>query len=91
MPEIALPSFWYQCNSCECLFLTRHDLERHKTVCGVETVNWRKGNYGSDWCFASESPKLASSVRANGKLSMGGFDITLDPSGKYLRKQITPL
>lgn len=79
------------CPNCECVFLTEHDLNLHKRVCGVETANWRKGKWGADWCFATEMPKLTTSVRANGKLTMGGFDITLDPSGKYLRKQITSL
>lgn len=76
-------------NNCGCLFITEHDLNRHKKVCGVANIEWRKSNFDdSEWCFASEDPHLASAIRANGKLTLAGFDLTLDPSGKYLKKRI---
>ena len=82
-----MSSPFIQCPKCPCVFITEHDLNLHKRVCGVETAEWHKSNWDdSEWCYAEKMPKLASAVRTNGKLTMGGFDITLN--GKYLKKHI---
>lgn len=51
---------------------------------------WRKSKWGEgEWCFAEDEPRIASACRSNGKLTMNGFDITLDATGKYLRRRIS--
>lgn len=55
---------------------------------GDEPTGWRKSKYGDGlWCFASDMPDITSACVANGKLMSGGYETTLDPTGKYLRKK----
>lgn len=59
---------------------------------GVERKEgWRKGKYGDEWRFSEEMPDVRSACLSNGKLTMGGYDITIDPSGKYLRRRLARL
>jgi hypothetical protein len=68
--------------------LTDHDFNLHGRVCRVKFGEWQKSDFDdSEWCVAEKSPDLAMAVKRNGKITMNGFDISLDRSGKYLRKR----
>lgn len=48
---------------------------------------WRPSKWGgAEWCFASDEPSVSAACRSNGKVVMGDFAVTLDASGKYLRR-----
>ena len=70
------------------IFFTLHDLGLHKRVCKFH-AGWRKSDYsgGVEIMRASEDPELARLVRSNGKMMLGGFEVSLNGSGEWLKRR----
>lgn len=56
-----------------------------------EPAKWKKSSWGGEWINAEDEPQLAAAVKQNGKVTSGNYAITLDASGKILRRVIALL
>jgi hypothetical protein len=85
-----------KCDYCTCWFGNSHDMNAHLDARGrrphgngePEQISWRKSTYDDgEWCPCDSDPQLKLAVQQNGKVIINGFEITLSPNGKWLRRK----
>lgn len=78
-----------KCPFCSCCFCTKHDLNRHLTVCGRNGLGWQKSRYdNSEICPSIKDFELKLAIQKEGKVNMGMYVVTLSGDGKWLKRKL---
>lgn len=79
------------CEICHnCWTVCKSDYDAHLRVCRErqrEKLGWKKSDYGDgEYCPVSKDPALASAIRKQGNLHLGGLVYSLSQNEKWLRR-----
>lgn len=80
----------FKCPWCPCIFVSAGDLFLHRSVCKgrMGKLGWCPSSFDdSEICPSERDPELARAYLQNGKVVMGGFEVSLSGNGRWLKRR----